>query len=107
MCNLEYRDPPCLRLSRAQHREPPRPVIAMPAMPPLALIERVAQQIERWQCRRQLKRLLKMDARLLADIGHDRLAIDRALRASPGRNPCMTLACGGRLTACQRGANRW
>lgn len=106
MCKLEYRDPYCHRLSRTERTALPRPVIGMPAMPPLELIEGVARQFERWQCRRQLKRLLKMDTRMLADIGHDRCAIEQALSASSGGNPCMALARDGHHAACQRCAPR-
>lgn len=87
MSYLETSSCYCPRLERAR-----RPAsIATPAMPALGLMDVLTRRLDAYRCRRQLKRLLRLDDRILVDIGHDRTAIESAVHARRSGNSCLAL----------------
>lgn len=67
------------RTARRAAPLPPLDRYYMPAMPPVALIEAVARRFGEWRRRRDLRRLLRYEDRMLQDLGYERGEILRAL----------------------------
>lgn len=57
----------------------------MPAMPPLWLLNWLERRWARWQRRCRIKRLLKMNRHLLADLGHSRAGLRQTLAGAEPR----------------------
>jgi uncharacterized protein YjiS (DUF1127 family) len=66
------------------HRELPVPDIYMPAMPPLRQTEAVSRWVGGLRRRRALRQLLRMDERLLQDVGLSRERVRQAMHQRPG-----------------------
>lgn len=72
----------CARRAGA-HARTPFPDVYMPAMPPLRHIEALSRWIDTLQRRRALRQLLKINDRLLQDLGLSRERVRQAIDRVP------------------------